>query len=534
MWELWRSSNRARFLALAVLAPAVVAAHDELYEIHQLVKNHNSIRHPKREPTCEQAGYNLCPASVDGGCCPDGYACAVSSCYATTAGPTTACGRAGYYNCPITAGAGTCCPVGYICNKKACEPPAGVTGYSATCPTSYFGCPSSLGFGCCPDGMQCGSQTCYNTSPQTFPVSATITTTNANGDTITTVVTSTEVITPGGPDASATASGTGVVAVPKLIPSTVSKLPAIETGSGSNGSSDDGGGLSGGQLGGIVGGAIALLLIIITIAAIILWRLKRTEKAARAAAEARRDEASVDPPHSQKSGFGQPSVSEVDGTDVDSSVARTARYYHHHHHHHHHRARSPSSTTAGGDQTSRSETPNYYGSNASTTPPAWPDYFAQQPPPPSEAAATDGRQSSMDSHAAQQQQQQHPDGTSSNAPPRPSVDSQGSRAHSHARQWSDVSELDGSVVSAHGVSELESPDVAEAARRRSSSVTRKGRGGGGEGSGGAGVGMPLVTLDEGTELHGYYGSADLAVGETGAMLRAKNSSIGSAPGNNSS
>lgn len=374
--------------------------------------------------------------------------------------------------------------------------------------------------------MQCGSQTCYNTTPQTLPVSATVTTTNANGDTITTVVTSTEVITPGGPDASATSSGTSVVGVPKLIPSTVSKLPAIETGSSS--SSDDGGGLSGGQLGGIVGGAIALLLIIITIAAIILWRLKRTEKAARAAAGARHEEISVDPPHSQKSGFGQPSVSEVDGTDADSSAAaaaaartaRAARYR---------RARSPSSsTTAAGGDRSRSETPDYYGSNASTTPPAWPGYLAQQAPPPSEVAS-DGRQSSTDSYAVQRHHHHHPDGTSP-PPPRPSVDSQGSRPRSHARQWSDVSELDGSVVSAHGVSELGSPDLAEAARRRSSSVTRKGRGGEGAGVGlgvGIGIAVPLGTLDEVTELHGYYGSADLAVGETGARLRAKNLSISS-------
>ncbi|KAI6091753.1 hypothetical protein F4821DRAFT_172549 [Hypoxylon rubiginosum] len=498
MWELWRSSSRVRFLVLAVFAPTIITAHDELYQIHQLVKNNDFIRHPKREASCQQSGYNLCPASVDGGCCPDGYACAVSSCYATTAGPTTACGSAGYYNCPITAGAGTCCPVGYICAKQSCEPPAGVTGYSATCPTSYFGCPSSLGYGCCPNGMQCGSKTCYNTTPQTFPVSSTVTTTNANGDAITTVVTTTEVITPGGPDASSATSSFGsLAAVPKLIPSVVSKMPAIETGSSDSGSDSNGGGLSGGQLGGIVGGAIALLIIIITIAAIVIWRLKRTEKAARAAAGSRRDQTSSGQPRSHKSGFGQPSVSEVDGTDVDSGTR--AAY---------NRARSPSSTTAGGY--SRSETPNYYGSNASTTPPAW----AQTPP------LDDGRQSSMDSYGARY--------TDAASTTRPSVESQASRAYSygHARQYSNASELDGS-----GVSELETPDAAAAeaaARRRSSSITRKGRGG--EGAAAAvPVGMPLGTLDEVMELHGHYGPTDLAVGQTAARLRAANSSMGSLP-----
>ncbi|KAI1759085.1 hypothetical protein GGR53DRAFT_178965 [Hypoxylon sp. FL1150] len=490
MRELRRTSPRVRFLVLAVLAPTAITAHDQLYQIHQLVKNNDFIRHPKREASCQQAGYNLCPASVDGGCCPDGYACAVSSCYATTAGPTTACGRAGYYNCPITAGAGTCCPVGYICNKQSCEPPAGVTGYSATCPTSYFGCPSSLGYGCCPNGMQCGSQTCYNTTPMTFPVSATVTATNANGDAITTVITTTEVVTPGGPDASATSSFSGLAAVPKLIPSTVSKLPAIETGSSDTDTDSDGGGLSGTQLGGIVGGAIALLLIILTVAAIILLRLKRTEEAARAAPGSSHDQTtSSGPPPSRKSGFGQPSISEVDGTDVDYSVA--------------YRARSPSSTTAGGGLHSRSETPYCYGSNASTTPPLDSD---------------GGRQSSMDSYGVR---------SGDNAGARPSVDSQGSRAYGHARQHSDVSELDGSVVSAHGVSELDTPEAAEAARRRSSSITRKGRG---EGTAAA-VAVPLGTLDEVMELHGHYGPMDHAVGETAARLRAKNSSISSLPGN---
>ncbi|KAI1769923.1 hypothetical protein F4818DRAFT_308892 [Hypoxylon cercidicola] len=509
MWEPWGSSNRVRFLVLAVLAPVTVAIQDEIYQIHQLVKDHNFIRHPKREASCQQEGYNLCPASVDGGCCPDGYACAVSSCYATTAGPTTACGRAGYYNCPITAGAGTCCPVGYICGKRSCEAPAGVTGYSATCPTSYFGCPSSLGYGCCPNGMQCGSQTCYNTAPQTFPVSATVTTTNANGDTITTLVTSTEVITPGGPpDASATSSSTGAGDVMKLLPSTVSKLPAIETGS-SDSSGGGGGGLTGGQLGGIVGGAIALLLITITVAAIILWRLKRTEKAARAAAGSRREPTSSDPPRSQKSGFGQPSISEVDGADTDTIARARAAYY---------RARSPSSTTAGGD--SRSETPNYYGSNASTTPPAWAAGYVAHAHAhvPVSDAASDGRQSSLDSYGAVSRHD-----TPAHAP-RPSVESSSRGSHGHARQWSDASELDGSVVSAHGVSELASPDVLDAARRRSGSVTRKGRG---EGA----AAVPLGTLDEVTELHGHYGPSDLAVGQTAARLRAQNASAGSLAGN---
>lgn len=371
--------------------------------------------------------------------------------------------------------------------------------YSYTCPASYNACPSSLGYGCCPNGMQCGSKSCFGTTPETFPVSGTVTTTNAKGDTITTVVTSTEVITPG-VNPSATSSANTVAGVPKLIPSTVSKLPAVETDtsndSGGDSSSSGGGGLSGGQLGGIVGGAVALLIIIVTIAGIVLWRLKRTEKAAQAAAESQRESSSGNQKSSQKSGFGRPSISEVDGTDVDSVAlrARRAAYY---------RARSPSSTAGG---PSRSETPEFYGSNASTTPPTWPGYFAQQLPA---SESSDGRQSSLDHANAQYQ-------------PRPSDDSQGPRPPGHARHWSssDASELDGSGVTP----ELESPDAIEAAGRRSSSVTR--RGGRSESAPAA---APLGTLSEVNELHGYYGAPDLAVGQTAAKLRAKNSSINSLP-----
>ncbi|KAI0180752.1 hypothetical protein GGR52DRAFT_4071 [Hypoxylon sp. FL1284] len=500
-----------RFLALAVLAPELVAAGDELYQIHQLKKNQNLLRHPKREPSCQQPGYSLCPASVDGGCCPNGYACAVSSCYATTAGPTTACGLAGYYNCPIAAGAANCCPVGYICGDRGCDPPAEATGYTATCPTSYFGCPSSFGYGCCPNGMQCGSQTCYNTTPQTLPVSGTVTTTNANGDTITTVVTSTVVITPGGPDASATSSASRLAGVPKLVPSTVSKLPAVETGSSSSSSSSSGGGLTGSQLGGIVGGAIALLLIMVAIAAIILWRLKRTEKAVRSAEDARRHETTYGgPPQSQKSGFDGPSVSEVDGTDAESVArARAAAAAHY-------RARSPSFNNTTAPQ-SRSETPNYYGSNASATPPAWPGPAYAAPP---SDASDGGRQSSLDSHAA------------AAAVARPSVESV-SLGGGHSRQPSDVSELEagdgGSGRDGAVAAELETRDAASAAPRRSGSASRKGAARPADGAA-----APLGTLDELTELHGHYGPADIAVGQTAARLRATNSSIGSGEGSNPS
>ncbi|KAI2784169.1 hypothetical protein F4815DRAFT_271357 [Daldinia loculata] len=514
MGGLQNCMARIGLAVLAVLAPTATAMHDNRYQIHQLEKNHNILRHPKREATCQQSGFTLCPASADGGCCPENYACAISSCYATTAGPTSACGTTGYYNCPLTAGPGACCPVGFLCGRDTedCLPPAGVS-YSQSCPSSWFGCAASLGYGCCPDGMVCGSATCYGTSLKTLPVSETVTTTNSKGNTITTVVTSSSVISPG-PDPSDTSSATAA-GVAKLIPSTVSKSPALETGSGGGSGNNSGNGLSQAQIGGIVGGAIALLAVIIVIAAIIIWRLKRTEKAAKAAAKSRHGNSSGEP-RSQKSGYGQLSISEVDGTDVDS-IMRTRNA--------HFRARSDSSTA--GEQ-SRSETPNYYGSNASTTPPAWPGYSPQLPG----SDASDGRQSSLDSYGAR-----HDNGY---FPARPSVDSQTPRTH--ARKWSDASELDGSIVGAHGVSELGSPDALEAARRRSNSSTRPPRGqvrrtsdppGNSRGTRGEGVtptAATLGTLAEISELHGYYGSPDIAVGQTAARLNKKNSAISSSPG----
>lgn len=53
--------------------------------------------------TCP-VNHSLCPESLGGGCCPDQYECASDACSATTAAVGTACGKVGYYYCPITAG----------------------------------------------------------------------------------------------------------------------------------------------------------------------------------------------------------------------------------------------------------------------------------------------------------------------------------------------------------------------------------------------------------------------------------------------
>lgn len=48
--------------------------------------------------------WQLCPSSLDGGCCPDNYDCAKESCYATTKGPSTCGTKVGWYNCDAVYG----------------------------------------------------------------------------------------------------------------------------------------------------------------------------------------------------------------------------------------------------------------------------------------------------------------------------------------------------------------------------------------------------------------------------------------------
>ncbi|CAJ2512089.1 Uu.00g077140.m01.CDS01 [Anthostomella pinea] len=509
MRDFWNYPGCVGLMVLAILTGRAGANLEDEYQVLRLEKNHNIFRHPKREASCEMTDWSFCPASVGGGCCPNNFECDVSSCYATTAGPTTACGHVGWYSCPLTAGAGTCCRVGYICDPNGgCPPPAGVS-VTQTCPTSYFACPASLGFGCCQDGKICGSGVCYDSTPTTLPVSDTTTITNSNGDTITTIVTSMVVITPG-PDISSSAAG--VAAVPKLVPSTVSKMDSVETGSSSGGSD----GLSSSALGGIVAGVVVVLVAITVAACFIIMRLKKTEraaKAAEAAAESRR-ESSSGQQRSHKPGFGRPSVSEVDGTvDIDPlSIMRPSPQF-----------RSRSDSSAG--NRSRSRTPDMRGSGTSS-PPAWPGPY--NPAPVSDAS--DGRQSSQSSYAQQEArygQQSPPLG-------RVSYESQTSNVQRHTRKSSDASELDGVPLS-----ELDTLEASEAAsRRRSSSATRPTRANvrrssdpsghsRGRGDSVTAAKPPLHTVSETFELHGHYGPHSLVAGQTAARL--SRSTASSAP-----
>jgi hypothetical protein len=392
---------------------------------------------------------------------------------------------------------GSCCPVGLICDDGGgCTPPVGVST-SIPCSTNWFACPISLGGGCCRDNQACGDNVCYDKTPKTLPVSETKTTTDSRGHTTITVVTSTTVITEG-PN---TSSGSPTaVAVPQFIPSTISKIAAVQTSDSGGGH----GGLSSGALGGIVAGVIVVLIIIIGAATYIILGLRRAEKEAKSAekkAEAR-CESTNSPPRSNKSGFGQPSISEIHSTaDIDSRQFPQQR------------SRSATNVTA---DRSLSDTVNFANSDTSS-PPLWSTPFPYAPSIP-----PDGRKASLDSYPRQ-------DNANVRMSQTVSVES-----GVHSRQPSDVSELEGRGI----VAELSTSENNDAEpQRRSGSITRptnthvrrnsdlsgqnRARG---DSSAGAG---PLGTVNEISELYGHYGPVDSVAGQT--MDRGLSSSS-SAPG----
>ena len=76
---------------------------------------HEEIQGRKRDVQICPENYQLCPRSVDGGCCPNGRSCGISSCYASTASkastvstassaPAFACNILGYIACPVDEG----------------------------------------------------------------------------------------------------------------------------------------------------------------------------------------------------------------------------------------------------------------------------------------------------------------------------------------------------------------------------------------------------------------------------------------------
>ncbi len=156
---------------------------------------------------------------------------------------------------------------GYICGAHDCQAPAGVT-YSQSCPSNYYLCPAEYNYGCCKTGMGCALNACYATTPSTYVLTETFTTT-ADGQASTATTTSLTVITPTKPSSLPSDDPN---ALAKFIPVTLAKTAATSPPSA------DGPGLTQAQVGGIVGGALALLVVVLAATFIIVRKLHLTAK----------------------------------------------------------------------------------------------------------------------------------------------------------------------------------------------------------------------------------------------------------------
>ena len=142
-------------------------------------------------------GFFSCPASLGGGCCPNGQGCATDdecpditstvspeppvlqtsvSVSAATESSTTDTGACptGFYMCSANY-LGGCCRVGRNCQTTSCPPAdtsvivnSGVTVAQSvstsvrgrSCANGWFSCGSGAGGGCCPSGYECGASSC--------------------------------------------------------------------------------------------------------------------------------------------------------------------------------------------------------------------------------------------------------------------------------------------------------------------------------------------------------------------------------------
>ncbi|CAD6439822.1 3a4d98ff-1986-4f8b-a5db-052ce4667ebf [Sclerotinia trifoliorum] len=262
-------------------------------------KIHEAIQGRKRDASECPTDYQLCPKSMNGGCCPNNRFCGTSSCYLTSAAPASACGVSGYTACGIDAGGG-CCPDGYSCEIDGCSASPGVS-YSETCGVGSYLCPSSLNYGCCMNGMGCGMNDCYSTAISTFTLTETMTTTDSNSNTQTLTSTLVTASTPASPSVAVNTSKAS--AVPKLTPTAtaIAKVKATTESTSTPTSS----GLTKPEIGGIIGGASFILLVILIAAFCILRRLKKATKAYKEAKS--RSGSSVPRSHRHRPSYPSPS-----------------------------------------------------------------------------------------------------------------------------------------------------------------------------------------------------------------------------------
>lgn len=237
----------------------------------------------------------------------------------------------------LTFAAGGCCPVGSVCERGSrCLPAPGVS-YSHECGASSYLCPESLGYGCCKEGLACGSDRCYSTDASTLVLTRTITTTEDDEE-ITTTETVTTVSTPG--EESTETEAPEDEALQKFYPTAVPKVDPIIT------EDSDGGGLTSGQIGGAVAGSIIFLIIVIVAAFFIIRRLNHVAKVV--------EESKSPDPDEKPDAAGHYATKPGDG-DSSSLGTRTA-------------TGSPRSRFRSGTTDSDSEVPTLFGSPSPHTP----------------------------------------------------------------------------------------------------------------------------------------------------------------------
>lgn len=189
-------------------------------------------------------------------------------------------------------------------------PPSG-SAYTFGCPSSHYLCPSSLSYGCCPDGMGCAVNQCYSTEAVTVIETMTVTTTE-DGERTTYTTRSTSVSEPDIPtELPEVDSGQEEEQFRlKYFPSAIPK----ESPTTSPDDDDDGGSsLSSGTLAGIVAGAVAFLVIVIVAAFIIIRHLNKVVAAVGHSDQSGTSSSRTRPPMKQF----RPTDSEIDGFSVD-------------------------------------------------------------------------------------------------------------------------------------------------------------------------------------------------------------------------
>ena len=118
MRSIWSCSPCAVLLFFALLGreASALQAGRQWKDVHRVAKAQVTAHPMRRDEGICPADHISCAASLNGGCCPPRYACSADACYATTAGPTTACGKAGFYACAPVNGEGEFSGLG-IANK---------------------------------------------------------------------------------------------------------------------------------------------------------------------------------------------------------------------------------------------------------------------------------------------------------------------------------------------------------------------------------------------------------------------------------